>query len=402
MSSKTPVFDPNELIALIDREAVARDTLEFVRVKSETGTEGPGSEFFAELLKRESLDPVLDHFEPDRPNVYAKLEGAEPEAGRSLMLNGHVDTVPIGVSEPPALDDEWVVGRGTEDMKGGLVAIVHAASAIKKSGLRLAGDLTISGVIGHETPIGQKEGPDRIIQLMRDGKLAADAIVIAEGPKAIWAASAGCTGFTLTVTNPRGMIHNLYAPYDENPARWLGEALCAFEIWEDEFRSAEPSPLTGREQVNVGILQAGDYVNRLPTPASVIGTHRWQPGTDVADVHARYEELRAELTDRSGLEVTVSFMGGRDPFETSASDPVIKALQAGSRQALGREAEIIGMQLVGDASLFANEIPVPSAYFGPGHGTAHSDNERIRIDDLVDAARVYALTAVEYCGLASG
>lgn len=400
MSSELQVFDPNELIALIDRDAVARDTLEFVRVESETGTEGPGSEFFAELLKREGLEPVLDHFEPDRPNVYAQLEGAEPEAGRSLMLNGHVDTVPIGVSEPPALDDEWVVGRGAEDMKGGLVAIAHAVSAIKRSGLRLAGDLTISAVIGHETPIGQKEGPDRIIQHMRDGELAADAIVIAEGPKAIWAASAGCTGFTLTVNNPRGMIHNLYAPYDENPARWLGEALCAFETWEDEFRSATPSPLTGREQVNVGILQAGDYVNRLPTPASVIGTHRWQPGTDVADVQARYEELCAELTDRSGLEVTVSFMGGRDPFETPASDPVIKALEAGSRQVLGREAEIIGMQLVGDASLFANEIPVPSAYFGPGHGTAHSDNERIRIDDLVDAARVYALTAVEFCGLA--
>ncbi|MCY3800910.1 MAG: M20 family metallopeptidase [Chloroflexi bacterium] len=397
------MFDPNELIALIDRDAVARDTLEFVRVESETGTEGPGSEFFAELLKREGLEPVLDHFEPDRPNVYAKLEGAEPEAGRSLMLNGHVDTVPIGVSEPPALDDEWVVGRGAEDMKGGLVAIAHAASAIKRSGLHLAGDLVISGVIGHETPIGQKEGPDRIIQLMQDGELAADAIVIAEGPKAIWAASAGCTGFKLTVTNPRGMIHNLYAPYDENPARWLGEALRAFETWEDEFRSAPPSPLTGREQVNVGILQAGDYVNRLPTPASVIGTHRWQPGTDEVDVQARYEALCADLADRSGLEVTVSFMGGgRAPFEIPASDPVIRALQTGSRQVLGREAEIIGMQLVGDASLFANEIPVPSVYFGPGHGTAHSDNERIRIDDLVDTARVYALAAVEYCGLVGG
>ena len=393
------MFDPNDLIALIDREAVARDTLEFVRVESETGTEGPGSEFFAELLKREGLEPVLDHFEPERPNVYAKLEGVEPDDGRALMLNGHVDTVPIGVSEPPALDDEWVVGRGAEDMKGGLVAIAHAASAIKRSGLRLAGDLTLSGVVGHETPIGQKEGPDRIIQLMRDGELAADAIVIAEGPKAIWAASAGCTGFTLTVSNPRGMIHNLYAPYDENPARWIGEALRAFETWEDEFRSATPSPLTGREQVNVGILQAGDYVNRLPTPASVIGTHRWQPGTELAQVQARYEELCAELAGWAGLDVKVSFMGGRDPFETPAGDPVIKALEAGSRKVLGQEAEIIGMQLVGDASLFANEIPVPSAYFGPGHGTAHSDHERIRIDDLVDAARVYALAAVEYCGL---
>ena len=394
------MFDPNDLIAQIDRDAIARDTLEFVRVKSETGTEGPGSEFFAELLKREGLEPVLDHFEPDRPNVYATLEGAEPDSGRALMLNGHVDTVPIGISDPPALDDQWVVGRGAEDMKGGLVAMAHAASAIQKMGLRLAGNLTLAAVVGHETPIGKKEGPDRIIQLMRAGQLCADAIIIAEGPKAIWAASAGCAGFTLTVTNPRGMVHNLYAPFDENPARWVGEALRTFETWEDEFRSATPSPLTGREQLNVGILQAGDYVNRLPTPASIIGTHRWQPGTAWAEVQDRYERLCAELADRSGLDVKVSFMGGRGPFETPASDPVIKALEAGSLQVLGRKAEVIGMQLVGDASLFANEIPVPSVYFGPGHSTAHSDHERIRIDDLVDAARVHALAAVGYCGLA--
>ncbi len=244
--------------------------------------------------------PVLDPVEPGRPNVYARREGVEPDSPRALMLNGHVDTIPIGDSDPPALDGEWIVGRGAEDMKGGLVAMAHAASAVNKMGLPLAGNLTLTAVVGHETPVGKKEGANRVIELVRAGELRAGAIIIVEGLKDIWAASSGFVNFTLTVTSPRGRIHNLYVPYDENPARWLGEALRIFETWESEFKSLPPHSLTGREQLNVGILEAGDYMNRLPTPASVVGTHRWPPGTEWSDVRDRYESLCSDLANRSG------------------------------------------------------------------------------------------------------
>src|SRR5262245_37682620 len=103
----------------IDPEAIARDTLAFVQVKSEPGNEGPGSAFFADLLRREGFEPALDEVEPGRPNVYARVAGVG-NRGRSLLFNGHTDTIPIGNSRLPARDGEWIVGRGTEDMKGGL------------------------------------------------------------------------------------------------------------------------------------------------------------------------------------------------------------------------------------------------------------------------------------------
>ena len=93
----------------IDAEAIARDTLAFVEVKSETGQEGPGSAFLAELLKREGFDVHLDEVEPGRPNVYCRIEGAGGSA-RSLLFNGHTDTIPIGNSRSPARDGEWIVG----------------------------------------------------------------------------------------------------------------------------------------------------------------------------------------------------------------------------------------------------------------------------------------------------
>src|SRR5260370_39903476 len=93
----------------IDVEAIARDTLAFIEVKSETGQEGPGSNFLAGLLRREGFDVSLDEVEPGRPNVYAHVRGLGNGA-RSLLLNGHTDTIPIGASLAPSLVGDWIIG----------------------------------------------------------------------------------------------------------------------------------------------------------------------------------------------------------------------------------------------------------------------------------------------------
>src|SRR4029077_466288 len=106
----------------IDPEAIGRDTLDFVKVKSETGQEQEGCLFFAELLRRGGVEVSLDEVEPGRYNVYALMKGLSPQAARrpSLIFNGHIDTIPVGRSASPARQGDWVIGRGTEDMKGGL------------------------------------------------------------------------------------------------------------------------------------------------------------------------------------------------------------------------------------------------------------------------------------------
>src|SRR5580704_777185 len=148
----------------INPEAIGRDTLDFVKVKSETGQEREGCVFFADLLGREGFEVAWDEVEPGRHNVYALLKSQSPEASRgpALMFNGHIDTIPVGHSAPPSAQGDWVIGRGTEDMKGGLVSMTHAVSALRKAGVELAGDLWITGVIGHESPAGKKEGPKRL------------------------------------------------------------------------------------------------------------------------------------------------------------------------------------------------------------------------------------------------
>ncbi|MBK9168961.1 MAG: M20/M25/M40 family metallo-hydrolase [Bryobacterales bacterium] len=386
------------VLAHLDPERIARDTLAFIEVRSETGDEGAGSQFLANLLRREGFAAELDEFLPGRPNVLCRIAGAG--GGRSLLFNGHTDTIPTGSSTPPSRDGAWVVGRGAEDMKGGLVAMVHAASALRRAGVRLAGDLWLTGVVGHEAPKGKKEGPRRLIAQIREGAIRPDAIVIVEGPCAIWAASLGSAIFNIAIESGRGPVHTVHVPYEANPARWAGWILEEFARLEREFAERPPHPLCGRERVNVGIVAGGDYMNRLPTPLQITGTWRWQPGKTQQMLSDQLTDLCGRVAGRSGLTVRCTLEGGREPFETARDHPVVRAL--GDAAATdGREAEVVGMPIVGDANLYSNEAGVATVYYGPAYKTAHSDDERVEVAQLLHCARVYALAAVNYCGAVS-
>ncbi len=259
-----------KVLAEIDEETLARDCLEFVAVKSETGAEGPGAEFLANLLSETGLDVSYDEIEPGRSNVGARLAGTG--GGPSLLFNGHVDTIPTGECRPPGRDGEWITGRGAEDMKGGLTAMIHAVGAIIRSGVKLKGDVWLTGVVGHESPVGKKEGPLRLIERINQRAIRPDAILIVEGPAAIWTASLGCAMFRITMADDRGPIHTIKVPFQSNPIRAVATLLKKLDGLEEQI-SAEPGhPLAGRDQVNVGMVSAGDYPNRLPARVVVTGT----------------------------------------------------------------------------------------------------------------------------------
>ena len=392
-------MQPNDILKHIDPEAIARDTLAFVEVKSETCTEGPGSDFLADLLRREGFEVERDDVEPDRPNIYTRIAGTG--GGPALAFNGHTDTIPIGSSDPPGRDGDWIIGRGTEDMKGGLVAMVHAASALKKAGVQLAGDVWLTGVIGHEAPEGKKEGPKRLIEHLRSRRIPADAVIIVEGPCAIWASSLGSAIFNIDIADDRGPIHTIKIPYETNPAHWVGKLLVELQQREEEFKQGPAHPLCGRQLYNVGMVHGGDYMNRLPAEFRVTGTRRWTPGITLKDIRAEFQEICDRYSEKSGLRWSYFLEGEREPFETSADHPIVKALQEGGEAVSGSTPEIIGMGLVGDANLYDNDGGVKTVYYGSAHQTAHSDHERVSISQLAHCAKVYALAAMKYCGVAA-
>jgi acetylornithine deacetylase/succinyl-diaminopimelate desuccinylase-like protein len=394
--------DMQRVFSHIDASALARDVLGFVEVNSETGKDGEGSSFLARLLRREGFPVTLDDIGRRYSNVYSLIRGTgeQNQKGSTLLFNGHVDTIPIGRCVSPKLEGAWITGRGAEDMKGGLVAIVHAASALRKAGVRLKGDLWLTGVVDHESPEGKKAGPRRLIQRLQEGEVQADAIIISEGPSAIWRASLGNTIFTFTIVSDLGSIHTIKVPYKENPALWLGRLLIEMQKMEEEFSSVTPHPICGRENLNVGMITGGDYFNRLPTPVTVTGKWRWKPGKTFGDLRKQLQELCDRLSTESGLHFSVSFTATREPHETPESHQVVESLKAAGLMVAEKKPEVIGMALAGDANYYANEAGVPTVYYGPAYETAHSDNERVSVSQLVHCAKMYAATAIAFCGVA--
>src|SRR5262249_4055352 len=155
-------------------------------------------------------------------------------------------------------------------------------------------------------------------------------------------------------TSRDGPIHTIKVPYAANPAHWLGRLLVEFERLEREFAGVPPHPLCGREQLNVGRIEAGDYVNRLPTPIRVVGTWRWMPGKTQEDIHEALKSLCWSLTQQSGLLIDFSLEAAREPFETGAEHAIVRAFETAGLRISGGAPQRIGMPLVGDANLFSN------------------------------------------------
>ena len=90
----------------------------------------------------------------------------------------------------------------------------------------------------------------------------------------------------------------------------------------------------------------------------------------------------------------------REPFETSAEDGAVQAVRRAHGVVVGADAEFVGLRIVGDANLYVHGSGVATFYYGPSNETAHADLEWVEIERLQQAAQVYVLAAVDYCGRA--
>ena len=381
----------------IDGSWIADTCERLVRVPSVTLEEQEVCRLYEQQLRELGLDVDVREVTPGRPNLYACLRGTG--GGPTLMLNGHLDTIPNQNNQPVYRDGDLLYGRGTTDMKGGMAAIPGAARALLAAGVQLKGDLLLTAVVGHEEPEAAKDGPLAMIDDINSGRIACDRIIIVEGPDALWVMSMGSMVYTITFESPRGGAHTQYVPFGDNPIRYLGDAIARIHNLQQELDSGDVHPLAGPERIDVGIARAGDYFNRTPNVCTLTGTRRWAPGRQADQVLKELESAMRPIADAGGLTLSVSMEHQREPFETPGDDPVVQAVADAHQQVTSTEAELIGKRIVGDANLYVHGSGVPTIYYGPSNETAHADIENVSMKRMESAAKVYALAAMNYCGI---
>lgn len=371
------------MVDRVDVEAVAELALELVKTPSPTGDTAAVARLYGERLSERGLEvELLDDVFPATPIVVGRLRGGEP--GPTIVLNGHLDTVPIP-HEPARREGGTIVGRGSADMKGALACAAEAARIARERG-SFPGEIVVVAIGLHEAPGGRGED---LAYLLGDGGLTADLAVVCElGGHTLPVAHMGQATVEIDVSREGMATHELQTPAGTpHPLFAAGRVIEAIRGLRDELARVDHE-WVGVETAFLGEVHGGDFYNRHPTRCRIVGTRRWAPGHRFEDVEASLRALLEPIAEETGCDVAVDVRLVRDSYRIEPSHPLVDALRGAYRDVTGEELELVGVKVVADGAIF-HQAGIPTVYHGPVGTGAHADVESIEIAELARATAVY-------------
>jgi acetylornithine deacetylase len=401
--------------AIAEHEAAAHTFLErLVNAPSLLGQERPAQLVLAAELERLGFEvswlDIPDAIAEDpaagvpplsydgRQVLVGRLAGAAPEAGRSLLLNGHLDVVPAAGpwSTPPFTAtriDGWLHGRGAGDMKSGLAMAALAIEALLSCG-RPQGDLTVVGVIEEECT------GNGTLASVRAGVLA-DAVVVVE-PTDLQVLTRGVGVLWADVVLPGAPGHAESAPSAVSAIDRIPLVLEALRALSADLNRGLDAP---RYHVNVGQLRAGDWPSTVPGEAEL----RVRVGfpTEITPAAAQ-ERLRAALADATEADPwlaehppVVRPSGLRAAGYALADDAeLVAVLRAAHADAHGAPPDVVSIDATTDARFYLNDAGVPALCFGPRTRGMHGVDEAVELASIAAAARTLARLMAGWLGVA--
>jgi acetylornithine deacetylase len=347
------------------------------------------ADLVAKILSDLGLDVQLLESVDSRVSVIGVLKGTG--GGRSLMLNGHLDTVGPGNMErslEPRIENGRLYGRGAYDMKGALAACIGCVAALVKSGQRLKGDLVLAMVADEEdASLGTIDVLDHC---------SVDGAIVTE-PTELHLVMAH-KGFTwLKITTHGFACHGSDFKRGVDANMRMGRILGQLSELEASLRDRTPHPLVGPPSIHAPLIRGGVGPSVYSPECVLELERRTVPGETEATVVSEVETV--VRSPRVGLPEDAAIVESglsRAPFEAAADSSVAERLTASFRADNGGSPEVIGVPFWTDAALIAAS-GADTVVFGPAGDGAHQDVEWVDLDSIDRCARVLAGTALGYC-----
>ena len=358
-----------------------------------------------QLKKHPGYRPVDRGYE-GRPNIVATWKGAG--GGRSLLLNGHTDVIPVGGGEGWS-DNPWsatikngrMYGRGTADMKSGVASHIMAVECLMAAGMKPKGDVYINVVIDEEV-----SGHGTLDTVIRGYK--ADAGI--SGETSDLAVQPACIGRIWFEIEIHGKPAGIQKRYEGISGIELGNKIVKAVADLEAKRVATithplyPNALDTLPCI-IGSFSAGNYPSAFPANCLLKGSIGTVPGED-------HEGVKQSLVDQIARAAAedpwmklhppkVRFVG----YDAQASEiprdhAIVETVCKNYKEITGRDPQISGRQGAADTrflNLYAN---TPTVIFGPGStAVMHADDEYVSIDDYMTSIKVMALSICDWCGV---
>jgi succinyl-diaminopimelate desuccinylase len=418
----------------IRREELVKLTQDLIRIPSVRREESAGNEkevayFIADLLDKIGLDVVVEEVEPNSPNVIGVLQGQRE--GPCLMFECHTDVVTEGDAS------EWrygpfegkvagnrIYGRGACDTKGNLAAAVSAIQAISRSEIPFRGKILLGILVDEE---GLMKGVKHFIRHgWADGVHA--AIICEPVDNHLCITQKGALRAELITSGK--MSHGAMPLVGLNPIPPMVSILEKLRhLEEEEIERRGKDPFLGFPSITPTVLQApvkGEpQVNVLPQQCRALLDIRTIPGQSHEALKKQLEDIVEEENQwvnqslesgslreirealAKGLSKGMSFEAALTIFEdrpwtkTSRDEPVVQAVSRAMRSLTGEDPVYDGVPGATDGTFLSAWSGVPIVTVGAGKWMIpHQKDEWVSIDELCLTAKIYALGALEYLGVA--
>lgn len=369
------------------RDLVSIDSVNPSLVPGARGEAVIAQRIAAELMAI-GLTVEITEVAPGRPNVVGVLEGRG--AGRALMLCGHIDTVGVtGMARPfePIERDGRLYGRGSQDMKGGVAAMIASVRTIAESGGLARGRLVVAAVIDEEHA---SLGADALVTRFR-----ADAAVVTE-PTDLDIAVAH-KGFQWVTIETRGRAAHGSRPLEGRDAIVrMGRVLSSLEALDRRLQAGPFHPLLGTASLHASLISGGRELSSYPDSCLLQMERRTLPGESDRVALDEAERILADMSRQDpDAQGTATLTFGRSPYEIDRAHPLPGLLAAAATSA-GHVPRQVGMTFWTDAAILG-AAGIPSVLFGPGGAGLHSTEEYVRLRDVEVCRDALSSLARSFC-----
>ncbi|WP_066061320.1 peptidase [Neobacillus soli] len=338
------------------------------------------------------------------PNLVAVLKGTG--GGKSIILNGHIDVVPVGDEQSwnhapfsGMIECGKLYGRGATDMKGGNVALLMAIESLIANGIKLKGDVIFQSVIEEESG-----GAGTLAAVLR-GYHADGAIIPEPTNMKIFPKQQGSMWFRITVPGKAAHGGTRY----EGVSAIEKSLLVIHRVQQlEKDRNAKVSdPLFEKIPIpipiNIGKITSGEWPSSVPDTAIIEGRMGVGPEETMKSAQLEMETSLRELAEQDEWlrenPPKIEWFGGRwIPGSLESEHPLMYELTKCFLEVKGVNPVIEASPWGTDGGILSNVGNTPAVIFGPGiTETAHDADEHIVLEDMFAASEIIALTLLKWC-----